>query len=292
MNPNNSQEALGALQQFQANAQDPGAILAGQQQRLGTNAALENVTGLRGAVANTTRLLNQVAPSVMGRTGNSLVTSAQATRQIGNEQAPIAQQLSSQGEQLGTATQDYDRLAQQAQQAAELQYTGQQNQRSYLQSIYDALYSKEKDARDFAEQQRQFNEQLSVSKANAASLANPSFDSAPATSFQDDPLKSKATDAVFSLFATNDKSLIQKTVDAIKASAGYGNSYDKLKLQLIQQLHPEYLKATPAPLKVDPKALPPNLYMNIAPKLNPTPSNIKDSALSGLGTNKMLGLGF
>lgn len=257
----NSQDALTALQQFQAGAQDPAAILASQQQKMGTSAALENVTGLRGAVANTTRVLNQVAPSVMGRTANSLVTSAQANRQVQNESAPIAQQLQSQGQQLNTANEDYNRLQQEAAQAANLQYTGQQNQRSYLQNIYDSLYQKEKDARDFAEQQRQFNEQLAASKAAAnSSGASPSFgfgsNPAPQAPINTpDPLKAQATNAIFSLFATNDKGLIQKTVDAIKKSAGYGNTYDQLKLQLIQQLHPEYLKAAPPVSKNTPASI-------------------------------------
>jgi len=47
----------------------------------------------------------------MGRTGSSLVTNAQATRQIGNEQAPIAENLNEQGQNYNIANEDYTQSA-------------------------------------------------------------------------------------------------------------------------------------------------------------------------------------
>lgn len=46
----------------------------------------------------------------------------------------------------------------------------------------------------------------------------------------------KAYNAVQDLLSTNNPSLIQKTYQAIKKSAGFGNPYDKMKLALIEQL--------------------------------------------------------
>ncbi len=248
MPPSTSEQAFNNLQAFQSSAKNPADLLAQQQQTLGTTAANQNVQGLRGAVANTTRLLNNVAPGVMGRTGNSLVTSAQANRQIQNETAPIAQQLSQRTNDLGTAQQDYNTLQNQAQQAAELQYSGQQNQLSYMQNLYNTLYQKEADARKAAadeaarqEQIRQFNESLAAqreasTRSSAASYASPSFStgSTPATPRTPvDPIKQKAQADVANLL-TKDGNRIQQEMAAIARSAGYGNTYDQLKLQLLQ----------------------------------------------------------
>jgi hypothetical protein len=169
-NPANSQAALGQIQQAQATAQNPNDILAGQRQQLGVGAAQDTVTGLRGAINNTTKLLKQVAPSVMGRTQNSLVTNAQATRQIGNEQAPLAENLTDQGQQYNMANEDLGRLEGQASQAANGIYQGQQDKLSYLQNIYNTLYGKEQDASKQAEATRQFNaEQSRLKSASSGS---------------------------------------------------------------------------------------------------------------------------
>lgn len=248
MNPANSAEALSNLQATQAQSQDPNTILSGQRQQLGVDKAQETVTGLRGAINNTTKLLQQVAPSVMGRTASSLVTNAQATKQIGNEQAPISQTLGQQTNDYNQAGQDLSQLNQRAQEAASGIYQGQQDKLSYAQNLYNTLYQKEQAAqaaaqaeKDRQEQIRQFNEGLSASKASSAA-ANRSFDLSTPTSGNTqpttDPVKQKATSAVQQLLSTNNPKLIQSTYDAIKKSAGYGNTYDKLKLQLIESLYP------------------------------------------------------
>lgn len=262
MNPANSQEALSAFQQFQAGAKNPADILAAQQQQFGVNAAQQNVQGLRGAVANTTKLLNNIAPSVMGRTSGSLVTSAQAGRQVQNESAPVATNLNQQNNALGTATQDYNTAESQASNAANLAYQGQQDQLSYLQNVYNTLYQREQDAAKAAAEQRaeqeairQFNESLKASRSASASsgssAASPSFSAGgsgggttPAAKDPNAALKQQATQAIASLFGTGNKTVITNTINAIKKSAGYGNTYDQLKLQLIQSLHPEYLKSS------------------------------------------------
>ena len=169
--PANSQEALTRLQQQQGQSQNPNQILESQRQNLGVQGAQDTVTGLRGAINNTTKLLKQVAPSVMGRTQGSLVTQAQATRQIGNEQAPIAQNLTDQGQQYGEANQSLSELQRRAQEAASGEYQGQQDRLSYMRNLYNTLYEREQKAEaarqaelDRQEQVRQFNEQLSASK--------------------------------------------------------------------------------------------------------------------------------
>lgn len=175
MNPTNSAQALSQLQKTQSGAQSAADILNAQKNQFGVQGAQDTVSGLRGAITNTTKLLSQVAPSVMGRTGQSLVTSAQANRQVQNEQQPIAQNLSDQSQQYNTANEDYSKALDQANQAANMQYGDQQNKLSYAQNLYNTLFSREQAAQQAAAQKaqqaestRQFNEQLAFNKNQAA----------------------------------------------------------------------------------------------------------------------------
>lgn len=254
MNPQNSQDALSQLQQIQSQSQNPNDILSNQRQQLGVNSAQDTVTGLRGAINNTTKLLKQVAPSVMGRTGNSLVTSAQAGKIIQNEQAPISENLTEQGSQYTQAAEDLNRLQGQASESANGIYQGQQDKLSYAQNLYNTLYQREQateQARqadlDRQEQIRQFNSQLSASaKGRSFDLR----DDPPQTS-NEDPVKQKAQTDVGNLLS-KDSGRILREYTAIKKSAGYGNTYDQLKLQLIESLYPQVKsmgQGKPIPLK-------------------------------------------
>lgn len=250
MNPSTSQDALSQLQQIQSQSQDPNTILSGQRQQLGVNAANDTVTGLRGAINNTTKLLKQVAPSVMGRTGNSLVTAAQSGRIIQNEQAPISQTLTDQGTQYGQAEDDANKLEQEAEQAATGTYQGQQDKLSYAQNLYNTLYQKEKDAQaaaqaeaDRQEQIRQFNATLASTNAKNAAAGGSSFDLGGSTPLTSTAAKSatpatgstqqQAYNALKDLLATKNKNTITATIQAIQKSANNGNAYDKMKLDLI-----------------------------------------------------------
>lgn len=177
MQPTTSQGALQQLQQFQSSAQQPGDILAQQQQQYGVNQAQQNVSGLRGAVANTTKVLNNIAPGVMGRTGNSLVTSAQANAQIQGEQAPVNAQLTDQNAALGNATQDANTAETQAENATNAQVQGQTQQESYLQNIYNALFQQEQAQQANSLSQQQLAEQAREANLSASSsgTSSPSF---------------------------------------------------------------------------------------------------------------------
>lgn len=256
MPPQNSQQALASLQQTQAAAQDPNTILSGQREQLGVNKAQDTVTGLRGAINNTTKLLQQVAPSVMGRTGSSLVTNAQATRQIGNESAPIQQTLTQQGTDYNQANQDLNSLQQQAQQAASGIYQGQQDKLSYAQNLYNSLYGQEQDAARMAEQKREFDAQQAAAAASAAQAAK-QFNltsggaqqaaAAPQKATADNNAKTlsggkslnDAATSLKQLLGTKNPTTITNTLKAIQKSAQYGNTYDQAKLQLINS-QPEF----------------------------------------------------
>jgi hypothetical protein len=184
--PTTSGQALNQMNAYQSGMKTPDQLLQQEQQSLGTTAAQQQVTGLRQAINNSTNLLNNVAPSVMGRTGNSLVTSAQANAQIANEQAPINQQLNQENNQYSNASQDYANLEQKAENQAAAGETAQQNQLGYLQNIYNALYGQEQAkaaqqqaAAQAAQQQRQFEQSLAEQKREANLSASSAGTAAP-----------------------------------------------------------------------------------------------------------------
>lgn len=245
MNPKNSAQALAQLQKAQKSAQDPSAIMAAQNQQLGVQGAEDTVKGLRGAINNTTKLLQQVAPSVMGRTGNSLVTAAQANRQVQNEQAPISETLSNQGRDYGVASEDYNRLSDRAREAANLQYAGQQDKLNYMKGLYEMLYGKEEAARSFKEQQRQFNASLNEQRASRAAASSGGFrlgggtESAPTKT--GDPVMQDAYNDVKSRKGQSEDAL-RSDFFATASSAKYGNQRDLYKLQIYRKLFPKMFK--------------------------------------------------
>jgi hypothetical protein len=168
MQPTTSAQALQQLESAQSSAQNPADILSSQEQSLGVPQAQQQVSGLRQAITNTTNLLNQVAPSVYGRTANSLVTTAQAGRQIANEQAPISTNLNKEQTDYSGASSDLTNLLSQASTRAGLQETGQENKIANLKDIYNALYGQESDAAKMAEQKYEANLSASTSRANNA----------------------------------------------------------------------------------------------------------------------------
>lgn len=131
--------------------------------------------------------------------------------------------------------------------------------------------------RTFEEQQRQFNEQQRTAAAQGGAFAGLFNQPSQPQQTQADPLKQKAVADITHVFNSGrgQDSILQE-ISAIKKSAGYGNTYDQLKLQLIQALHPEYLIARPvAPSGT---ALP-----RLAQGSAPNGINMANNALSALG---------
>lgn len=181
-----SGQALQNLQTYQQGIQDPSQILQQQDQSLGVNQAQQAVSGLRSAISNTTNLLNNVAPGVMGRTQNSLVTSGQANKLISNEQAPISATLDNQNQSLNTQNADLTQLLGQAQSQTNAELQGQSQQEQYFQDIYNDLFGNEqaKAAADAAaaqqaEAEREFNAQLAASGSGGIDLGSGPTPSSP-----------------------------------------------------------------------------------------------------------------
>lgn len=163
--------ALSALQSAQGSQQSGQQILQGQEASLGVPGEQQQVSGLRQAITNTTNLLNNVAPSVYGRTQNSLETSAQANREIQNESAPISATLSKQGTDLSNQESDLNTNLSRASTLAGLQSSDQQNQISNLSDLYKSLYGQEQDQIKNDQNQQQINNSASSSSSGGLTAA-------------------------------------------------------------------------------------------------------------------------
>ena len=165
-----SAQAQTNLQNYASQMQTPTQEIQTADQSLGVNQAQQQVTGLQGAIANTTNLLQQVAPTVMGNAENSLVTQSQANQQISNASAPLNTQLTNQTNSYNQANSNYTNLEGQAQNLANANLSAQQGQESYLQSIYNDLYTQEQNAQQAATQQQQYEQSLQETEANNAAV--------------------------------------------------------------------------------------------------------------------------
>ncbi len=171
----NSQQAQSNLQSYTQGMASPDQAIANANSQYGVGQAQQTAQGLRTALQNTNQLLNQVAPGVMGRTQNSLVTSAQANRQIQNEQAPLDTQFNQENQDYSNANQDYQSALSQAQNAANANLGFQNQHQSYLQGIYNDLYTQEQNAAQL--QAEKYAADANVRAAGAAN-ASPSFGAA------------------------------------------------------------------------------------------------------------------
>ena len=202
----------------------------------------KTVSGLRTSVDNTTNALNAVDPSVTGRTQGSLVTEAQRQRQVANERAPIAGQLDTQGRNLSTQQQSLQDALGMATTQASNRVNDYNTGRSALQSQYESTFQREQAAAAeaarqaaFAEQQRQFNEQLRASQAASRAAASSGYGlgggggSTAAPSIQDQAYKNVQS------FLAQGRKAAESDYWATKASADRGNAMDKIKIQIYNQ---------------------------------------------------------
>lgn len=233
------------LTAYDANKQNSVDLLNNAMSQYGVPEIRSRVSGLRTTLSNTENALNNVDPSVTGRTQGSLVTEAQRQAQVNNERAPIAQQYSDQQGALSDESANLTDAENSANQLATSQQNDYATGRQALQDEYTAAYTREQDAAKLAEQVREAN--LTASTASAANTgfnlgndyatpATPAANPNAAPTLTGGKSLQDAYNAIKSLVGTNNKNLINTTIQAIAKSAGYGNTYDQNKLQLLQQL--------------------------------------------------------
>jgi hypothetical protein len=239
-----SRQAQQELQTFQQNRKSAGDYYSQYQNELGVGSAQQRANDMRQLIRNTETALKGVDESVSGRTQGSLVSEPQRQRLANMERQPLAEQLGGLQGGYSDEMQNYRDLLGQAGTKANLAYQSDADRLNALEGNYNRLFAQESAAEErrrweteLAEQRRQAD---SSASAKAASSFTPTFGNVggQSTSPAQDPLKQRAQGAVLDLLGTNNTNLIKKTYDAIKKSAGYGNTYDQLKLQLIEQLYP------------------------------------------------------
>jgi hypothetical protein len=164
MNPSSSQQALDQLVAYRGTIKDPNTILAEARNRYGVDSVNSRIKDLRGAITNTEGLLGGVDSSVTGRTSGTLTTEAARQRIVANERQPISETLATQQSGLSNESANLQNLQGQATTDAQLAYSGQQDQLSYLKNIYDTLFAKEQaqqaaelERQKFEEAKREFN---------------------------------------------------------------------------------------------------------------------------------------
>lgn len=231
----------------------------------GVGAAQTRVSDLQGSVKNLQSSLDAVDPSVTGRTTGTFTTDAQRSALVGKESAPIQTKLATTNNDLGTAQGNFNTAQGNANTLASA-ILGQ-NQQTYQQLLdqYNGAAAEEKQQEAVREFNAQLQEQQSqdaekVREANLAASSSagtsagssagggggtpavPAADPTKAPNLTGGKTQQDAYNAVKSLLLTNNKNLINATATAIEKSAGYGNTYDAYKLQLLNTIAPQFYK--------------------------------------------------
>lgn len=182
-----SAEALSQLQNFQNTMANPLDLYNKQVTDLGVGDVRGRVSNLSNTLLNTENALNQVEPSVTGRTQGSLVTEAQRQRLVNLERQPIAKQYGQIAQQYQNEQTNLRDLLGQASQISSLGYQGEQQKLANLQNTYQTSLEAERyarqqqieaDQREWERQQalwqrqfaeRQLSQQAALSRAASGS---------------------------------------------------------------------------------------------------------------------------
>jgi hypothetical protein len=237
---------------YDATRKNSNDVLNDAMTKYGIPEIRSRVSGLRTTLSNTENALSAVDPSLRGRTGGSLVTQAQLSKQIADERAPIAEQYGQQSRALATESANQSDALSAAKLLAENQINDYNTGRQALTSRYEIADSQERERRRREEADRAYALQQSEARRAAAAVAGYSLGGGGGAGTSAAPQGVPKTDAVQQA-AFND---IQSRIDrgendsALKSdyaatlkSANFGNVKDKIKVQLYHQLRPDLFSA-------------------------------------------------
>lgn len=211
------------------------------------------VAGLRTTLTNTESALNNVDPSVTGRTQGSLVTEAQRQKQVTNERAPIMQQYGEVSSALGNESANLTDNQNLAKDFASGSIDDWNAGRAALQDRYSTTYQREQDTKA---------NDLEQAKLRAAAAASSGFSfptsTSPTplgTSGTTDPVKARIEaiqqDAINDVAGRKGQSraALLSDYNATLLSAQRGNQRDIAKVDAYKRLYPEIFQpAGPAVL--------------------------------------------
>lgn len=211
-------------------------MLRESETRLGLPTATQRQQGLRAAITNTENLIRAVPDSVSGRTGGSLVTDAQRTRLVGLERAPLDDAFRSQSDAYQGETSNINELKRQALQDTQLAISEDDRREESLKGLYDTLYGREQDElarKAAADQARMMNSLLGGGGGGGAAPAPNRFAGV------DQPAAELEVNNVIN---NRDPNQMQRYIQALTSSAGYGNQGDAYKLELLKAKQPGLFK--------------------------------------------------
>jgi uncharacterized small protein (DUF1192 family) len=167
-----SAQIASQLAAYDKKRQSSADVLNSAMKQYGVPEIRGRVAGLRTTLANTETALNNVDPSVTGRTSRSLVTEAQRQRMVTNERAPIAQQYGDQSRALTTESANLSDQEKAAQTLAHGRINDFTAGRDALRSQYEIALARETEARRRAEADRAFNYQKESDARNYSLAAS------------------------------------------------------------------------------------------------------------------------
>lgn len=141
-----AEQQLADYTNYQKGMSNPLDLYNQQTTNLGVGDVRGRVNSLNTTLLNTENALNQVDPSVTGRTQGSLVTEAQRNRLVNLERQPIAAQYGQQSNQLNTQQANLRDLLGQASNMSNLEMQGQQNKLQALGDIYNKEFTRQQTA--------------------------------------------------------------------------------------------------------------------------------------------------
>lgn len=238
--PISSKEAYKSLQGFKP--RDAGQAIGEAETKYDIPGITSRLSSLRGLVGNLQSSVEAVDPSVTGRTSGTFTSEGQRQALVSKERAPILGDLGKQTQALGQEQAGFQTASSLASQMASALLSQDQNTYQKLLDQYNAAIS----AEQAAEQKRQFNETLKAQK-EAARAANSGgvYDLSKIVkslteggSKDNSAIKKKALVDVAQMFQRQGTKSFYEEVVAIAKSAGYGNTYDQAKLELIKAKQP------------------------------------------------------
>jgi hypothetical protein len=154
--PPSSAAAWQSLQDFNATKKKSEDIVTGAQDKYGVSGLQGQLNQLRSLTGNLQQGIENVDPSVTGRTQGSLVTEAQRQKLVNTERAPLVGQFNKTSEALADTGQQYGQATGLASQLAQMQIGEQDTTYKNLFDQYGAATAREAEAARQAEIQRQY----------------------------------------------------------------------------------------------------------------------------------------
>ncbi len=168
--PPSSQQAYQQLSDFNAKRIAPQQALSDAESRYGVGALDSQLKSLRTLTSNLESSINNVDPSVSGRTQGSLVTEAQRQRIVNSERDPLLKDYSTNMRSYGDVGDQYNRATGMANSYAQSVLGDQDNTYNRLFGQYNSLLEDERSKAAIAEQQRQFNAQMAAQRSQSLNL--------------------------------------------------------------------------------------------------------------------------